>query len=73
MIGKKNIVFGFFFLVLTAALGPLMILKYIPAARTAAAVKQQKIQALQLAQENGFTVRNHFSRGRADLVLFGRV
>lgn len=56
MIGKKNIVFGFFFLVLTAALGPLMILKYIPAARTAAAVKQQKIQALQLAQENGFTV-----------------
>ena len=28
MIGKKNVVFGFLFLVLTAALGPLMVIKY---------------------------------------------
>ncbi len=56
MIGKKNIVFGFLFLALTAALGPLMILKYVPVARSAAAKRQEKIGALQLAQENGFTV-----------------
>lgn len=28
MVGKKNVVFGFLFLVLTAALGPLMVIKY---------------------------------------------
>ena len=28
MIGKKNIVFGFLFLVITASLGPLMVIKY---------------------------------------------
>jgi len=56
MIGKKNIVFGFFFLVLTAALGPVMILKYVPDVNTTNAVKQEKIGALQVAQENGFEV-----------------
>jgi hypothetical protein len=56
MIGKKNIVFGFFYLVLTAALGPVMIVKYYGAMDAAEGAKQQKLGALQQAQANNFEV-----------------
>jgi hypothetical protein len=35
MIGKKNVVFGFLFLALTAALGPYMVVKVLPTAEQA--------------------------------------
>lgn len=54
MIGKKNIVFGFLFLVFTAALGPLMIVKYFPDVATAEAEKQKHVGALQQAANDGF-------------------
>jgi len=56
MIGKKNIVFGFFYLVLTASLGPFMILKYYDDVATSEAAKQQKIGALQQARDSGYEV-----------------
>jgi hypothetical protein len=56
MIGKKNIVFGFFYLVLTAALGPVMIVKYYGDIGAAESTKQQKLGALQQAQANNFEV-----------------
>lgn len=53
MIGKKNIVFGFFYLVLTAALGPVMIAKYFDGRAGAESAKQEKLGALQrIATEN---------------------
>ena len=39
MIGKKNIVFGFLFLVLTAALGPYMVKTMLPTAGEAQTVR----------------------------------
>lgn len=56
MIGKKNIVFGFIYLVFTAALGPVMILNYSGDVAVAEAAKQQKLGALQVAASNGFEV-----------------
>lgn len=56
MIGKKNVVFGFLYLVLTAALGPVMIVKYMPDESKAGAVKQEKIGALQQAAASGYEV-----------------
>ena len=56
MIGKKNIVFGFLYLVLTAALGPMMIIKYFDDVGATEAVKQQKVGALQQAAASGFEV-----------------
>lgn len=56
MIGKKNIVFGFLYLVLTAALGPMMIFKYFGDVDAAETAKQQKVGALQQAVESGFEV-----------------
>lgn len=46
MIGKKNIVFGFLYLVLTAALGPYMIVNYLPKAGKAEAAAQEQMQTL---------------------------
>ena len=54
MIGKKNIVFGFIYLALTAALGPVMILNYFDAVGAAEAVKQEKVGTLQQAVADGF-------------------
>lgn len=54
MIGKKNIVFGFFYLVLTAALGPVMIVKYFGDVGSTEKVKQEKLGALQQAAANDF-------------------
>lgn len=54
MIGKKNIVFGFLWLVLTAALGPYMINQYFGDLRGAQQVRMEKIGALQSAADAGF-------------------
>jgi len=54
MIGKKNIVFGFLYLVLTAALGPYMVTVVIPDMEMAGAARQQKMSALQLLAASGF-------------------
>ena len=54
MIGKKNIVFGFFYLVLTAALGPYMVVTLLGDVDKAEAVKQEKLGALQQSAENQF-------------------
>lgn len=54
MIGKKNIVFGLFFLVLTAALGPYMVQVLYPLVGTAQADKQEALGALQLMASNNF-------------------
>jgi hypothetical protein len=54
VIGKKNIVFGFLFLVLTAALGPYMIKGVFPDLQKAGAAKQQSMAELQLMASNEF-------------------
>lgn len=53
MIGKKNIVFGFIYLVFTAALGPLMVNMYADFGN-AVVEKQQSVGRLQALQENEF-------------------
>ena len=47
MTGKKNIVFGFIYLLLTASLGPVMVIKHFEGRSSAEAVKQQKMSNLQ--------------------------
>ena len=54
MTGKKNIVFGFLFLVITAALGPYMITVIYPDVNEAQSAKQDKVGKLQLMQSNDF-------------------
>jgi hypothetical protein len=54
MIGKKNVVFGFLFLVLTAALGPYMITTYSGDVAAAAQVKQKDVGRLQSLAQNDF-------------------
>lgn len=54
MVGKKNVVFGFLFLVFTAGLGPYMILQYTPGADQAAADKQKDLGRLQSLAANEF-------------------
>lgn len=53
MTGKYNIVFGFFFLVVTAALGPVMV-QNLPAIAEAQAGKQTHMGALQLAADSDY-------------------
>ena len=53
MPAKINIVFGFFFLVLTAALGPVMV-QNLPAVADAGANKQAAMGPLQLAADSDF-------------------
>lgn len=53
MTGKYNIVFGFLFLVVTAALGPVMV-QNLPAIAEAQAGKQTHMGALQLVAGSGF-------------------
>ena len=53
MIGKKNIVFGFIYLVFTAALGPVMVNMYADFG-AAVADKQQSVGRLQALKENQF-------------------
>ncbi len=54
MIGKKNIVFGFLYLVLTAALGPVMVIGYLGDVDSAQSAKQVQIGELQNAASAGF-------------------
>lgn len=54
MIGKKNVVFGFFYLVLTAALGPYMVVSMLPDVGAAQAEKQTKVGRLQQLKTNDF-------------------
>lgn len=54
MVGKKNVVFGFIFLVFSAGLGPLMIVKYQPGVDDAGAEKQTKVGRLQQLKLDDF-------------------
>jgi len=54
MIGKKNIVFGFLYLVLTASLGPYMVVKMLPDVGVAQSEKQAKVGRLQQLKINQF-------------------
>lgn len=54
MVGKKNVVFGFIFLVFTAGLGPLMIIEYMPETGAAGAEKQEKVGRLQQLRSDEF-------------------
>jgi len=54
MIGKKNVVFGFLFLVITAALGPYMILNYVPGVGEAQGKKQDAVGRLQNLKLNNY-------------------
>jgi hypothetical protein len=54
MIGKKNIVFGFLYLVVTAALGPYMVKAVFPDIATAETTRRDNMAKLQLMVSNGF-------------------
>ena len=54
MIGKKNIAFGFLYLVLTAALGPYMIVNTVADIENAYVEKQAPVQRLQDLKNNNF-------------------
>ena len=54
MIGKKNIVFGFLYLVLTASLGPYMIINMFPTVGEAQQVKQRDVGRLQQLADNDY-------------------
>ncbi|MFV2055297.1 MAG: hypothetical protein ACC707_02475 [Thiohalomonadales bacterium] len=54
MIGKKNVVFGFLFLVISASLGPLMIIEYTPGVTLAQDKKQVDVGRLQTLQADDF-------------------
>lgn len=54
MVGKKNVVFGFIFLVFTAALGPYMITQYVPGVDAAGAKKQTDVGRLQSLKADNF-------------------
>ena len=55
MIGKKNIAFGFLYLVITASLGPYMIVKMLPDRAAALAEKQTTVGRLQSLKTNDFS------------------
>lgn len=54
MIGKKNVVFGFIYLALTAALGPYMVNNYYPDLGVAQAEKQTALSRLQQLRTNQY-------------------
>jgi len=54
MIGKKNIVFGFLYLVVTASLGPYMVVSMLPDVDAAKLEKQAAVGRLQSLKENQF-------------------
>ena len=54
MIGKKNIVFGFFYILLTSALGPYMVVTYFDTYNDAQVEKQQVMSELALIKEDDF-------------------
>jgi len=54
MIGKKNVVFGFLYLVFTASLGPYMLVNYFGDFSAASAEKQQEMAKLAQARTDGY-------------------
>lgn len=56
MIGKKNVVFGFIYLVFTAALGPYMLTTLYGDFTAASAEKQQQMAKMAQARSDGFEV-----------------
>ncbi len=54
MIGTRNVVFGFLFLALSAALGPYMVVRLLPEVDKAAQQRQQHMAELQLLASNDF-------------------
>ncbi len=54
MIGKKNIIFGFLYLVATAALGPYMVINKLPDEQGAMLEKQKDVGRLQSLKTNNF-------------------
>jgi len=54
MVGKKNVAFGFLFLVFSAGLGPLMMVSYMPGVDEAGAEKQDKVGRLQQLKLDNF-------------------
>ncbi len=58
MIGKKNIVFGFLYLVLTASLGPYIVSELLPVVSEAQQTKQKEVGPLQLLADNDFEDEN---------------
>ena len=76
MVGRKNIVFGFLFLVLTAALGPYMITQF-PAVGEAQAVRSNAMSELRLRVDAGFLDEDtletmdagQIARANADAIL----
>lgn len=54
MVGKKNVVFGFLFLVCSAALGPYMIVQYMPEVQNAGAKKQTAVGRLQTLKMDNY-------------------
>lgn len=54
MVGKKNIVFGFLYLVCTAALGPYMVIQLFPAVGEAEQAKKEHVGRLQQLAENEY-------------------
>ncbi|HEC28575.1 MAG TPA: hypothetical protein ENI65_03185 [Gammaproteobacteria bacterium] len=54
MVGKKNIVFGFIYLVLTASLGPYMIVKMSPDIAEAGKNKQTHVGNIQQIEDSDF-------------------
>lgn len=54
MVGKKNVVFGFFYLVITASMGPYMITNYYPDLGAAQQDKQASVGRLQTLRDNGY-------------------
>jgi hypothetical protein len=54
MIGKKNIAFGFLYLVITAALGPYMVVQVLPQVQGAQQEKKASVGKLQQSESTGF-------------------
>jgi Flp pilus assembly protein TadB len=54
MIGKKNVVFGFLYLVFTAALGPYMLVNLFGDFTAASAEKQQQMATIAQARTDGY-------------------
>ena len=67
MSGKKNIVFGFFYLVLTASLGPYMIVEYFDPLQQAGQANAAAVTALTRAVEGGVT--DQVAKAQSDAIL----
>lgn len=67
MVGKKNIVFGFLFLVLTATLGPYMVLNYVGPLQQATTEKNSAVA--QLEEVQGGTPDALMAQAQTDAIL----